>query len=252
LLCREPAMNEAVLLDLFEQRYTPGNVGTPAGGLTAASLAHSRRNLLGNLLCLRRAKGFAANLWGQANRALEVTARDPAGAAQGSVTFQLPEVRGVRAVVGFPELPVYRLVEQRPTTDPAKRMLRPSTSLLTSWPTQIEFSRDGKTEMPLELAWLDVQREAEWLALMAGETDDNLRGLRSQGVVYRTDAQFVTEVTAARARFETAKKTLRDALVTRGALTAEEAKKCDVSIEIAIEDRRDDRSKALPEIPVAK
>lgn len=256
LLVREPAMNEALLLEQFAQRYsTRGIAQPPAGGMLAVTLADPRRSLLGNVLSGRRAKGFAAILWKQANLTLQVRAQDPQAGAHGSISFGLPELRPEEPVEGFPRLPVYRLSEQRPQTDPAKRLLqdaRPSKTLLTNWPTRIEFSREGAAQLPIDLSWQGAEPEAEWLAVMAGETRDTLRGLRHLSVTYSTDAKFVAEVTAARAALETARKALRDTLVARGALTADEAKTCDVAVEIVLDDQRGDRSKPLPEIPAAR
>ena len=69
---------------------------------------------------------------------------------------------------------------------------------------------------------------------------------------FRDDATFVAEADAARDERQRWFDVLRERLVADGVLTADEAKPLARAVEVAIDDRRPDGSKALPRIPSPK
>lgn len=250
LLCRDPAINERLLLTAFAERYGKPHVH--------GTMEDMRRVLVGTVLCERRAPGFAALLWRTANTALHVTVNNPGGGFGRAMSFQLPETRRTAPPEGFPKLPDYRLFERQPQKDPVDRLAsdgRQHELLLARTPTRVGFSRNGQVEMRLDAAllWPSAQRESTWLTTIASGAPDHLRGMRNVTVKLGDDeATFVTAVREAQAKFVAAKTVLRDKLVAAGALTAEEAAKCDTSVEIVFDDRREDVSKPLPKVDAAK
>ncbi len=202
---------------------------------------------LGNALAARRTPGFTFRLLARLGVELRILVddttdtsprwREPSGSVPGDGRIVIPP--------GFPPIAVYAL-----WGDPIQ-----DTPLLVDGPRPVRFSRTiATTEIGFGSVWGMLRRDdarLEWIASLLGRplSDLGLARVTVRSVVRISDRAFLETVGAARRALSHRVETLGARLRAGGLLSEEERAAVRPRVRVAVTDRREGASLALPSLP---
>lgn len=196
-----------------------------------------------NVLVARRASGVAAQLLNGLELTHQITVFDPgpppgsAGAVFGGLTAS-----SLSVAPGFPPTGFYRLVLAEDDPDGA---------LLAEGAQPVFFERKTEGTWPPSANPYFISRRdfrLEYLAVLSGLPAGRVRGaVRPETLIeWRDFADFQVRTSRALAAQPAAVREVLQALVDSGALSAEQAAGLRLRIAVRLDDRRGDRTPALP------
>ena len=239
LLAKEPRHNEPELLRLFGSELRSTRRDQPLSPRAVA---------IGTLLAAQRPPGFAKSLLDRVDLVAPVVVVGGDGERRRSLRWFCPD-RGVPLQAELPPRPVYSFARAGgPAPAGVRRVALAAPLHDTVLRSELIAGDPEWFRLDSELRGPDPADGLTWLVAMVGHpAPPPVPELR-----FRDDATFVAEADAARDERQRWFDVLRERLVADGVLTADEAKPLARAVEVAIDDRRPDGSKALPRIPSPK